>query len=83
MCINPVTTPRMSILLSKNCFIIYIGCRYCLMTNIIFGATDQSQCWKCGRISLITFNIVDIATFEEFVPATIKRINVNNHKKIE
>ncbi|CAB5128773.1 unnamed protein product [Rhizophagus irregularis] len=36
-----------------DCYIFYIGCRYCLTTNIIFGLTDQSQCRKCKRISLI------------------------------
>ena len=36
-----------------NCFIFYIGCRYCLTTNIIFGPTNQSQCKKCKRISTI------------------------------
>src|SRR5207244_863345 len=33
------------------CFIIYIGCRYCLTTNVIFGITGQSQCRKCKRTS--------------------------------
>ncbi|CAB5197525.1 unnamed protein product [Rhizophagus irregularis] len=33
-----------------NCFILYVGCRYCLTTNIIFGLTYQSQCRKCERI---------------------------------
>ncbi|PKY21309.1 hypothetical protein RhiirB3_524926, partial [Rhizophagus irregularis] len=27
----------------ENCFTFYIGCRYCLTTNIIFGITNQSQ----------------------------------------
>ncbi|PKY51394.1 hypothetical protein RhiirA4_468404 [Rhizophagus irregularis] len=27
----------------ENCLIFYIGCRYCLMTNIICGITSQSQ----------------------------------------
>ncbi|GBB97731.1 hypothetical protein RclHR1_03050020 [Rhizophagus clarus] len=36
-----------------NCLIIYTGCRYCLTTNIIFGFTEQSQCIKCERTSLI------------------------------
>ncbi|GBB98706.1 hypothetical protein RclHR1_00330033 [Rhizophagus clarus] len=36
-----------------NCLIFYIGCRYCLTTNIIFGLTGQSQCKKCKRISII------------------------------
>ncbi|RGB28178.1 hypothetical protein C1646_768124 [Rhizophagus diaphanus] len=34
----------------SNCIIIYIGCRYCLTTNIIFGITNQSKCKKCDRI---------------------------------
>jgi hypothetical protein len=36
-----------------NCYIFYVGCRYCLTTNIIFGPIVQSQCKKCKRISLI------------------------------
>ncbi|GBB93710.1 hypothetical protein RclHR1_02220005 [Rhizophagus clarus] len=36
-----------------NCYIFYIGCRYCLTTNIIFGPTSYSQCKKCKRITLI------------------------------
>ncbi|RIA94020.1 hypothetical protein C1645_818683 [Glomus cerebriforme] len=41
----------------SNCIIIYVGCRYCLTTNIIFGITDQSQCKKCKRKSFITIDI--------------------------
>ncbi|GBB90453.1 hypothetical protein RclHR1_01740030 [Rhizophagus clarus] len=38
-----------------NCLIFYIGCRYCLMTNIIFGPTaGHSQCKKCKRTSFLT-----------------------------
>ncbi|UZO06606.1 uncharacterized protein OCT59_026920 [Rhizophagus irregularis] len=37
----------------ENCFIFFIGCRYCLTTNIIFGITNQSQCKKCKRVSII------------------------------
>ncbi|CAB5211651.1 unnamed protein product [Rhizophagus irregularis] len=40
----------------ENCFIFFIGCRYCLTTNIIFGITNQSQCKKCKRISTIIFD---------------------------
>ncbi|GBC06418.1 hypothetical protein RclHR1_06810007 [Rhizophagus clarus] len=40
----------------SNCFIVYVGCKYCLTTNIIFGITDQSQCYKCKRISLIVID---------------------------
>ncbi|CAB4408583.1 unnamed protein product [Rhizophagus irregularis] len=36
-----------------KCHLFYVGCRYCLTTNILFGPTDQSQCKKCKRISLI------------------------------
>ncbi|GES73175.1 kinase-like domain-containing protein [Rhizophagus clarus] len=42
------------------CNIFYIGCRYCLTTNIIFGFTNQSQCKKCGRISFIIINVTEI-----------------------
>ncbi|PKB95334.1 kinase-like protein, partial [Rhizophagus irregularis] len=37
----------------ENCFIFFIGCRYCLTTNLIFGITNQSQCKKCKRVSTI------------------------------
>jgi hypothetical protein len=37
----------------ESCFIFFIGCRYCLTTNIIFGITNQSQCKKCKRVSII------------------------------
>ncbi|RGB35846.1 hypothetical protein C1646_758872 [Rhizophagus diaphanus] len=37
----------------ENCFTFFIGCRYCLTTNIIFGITNQSQCKKCKRVSTI------------------------------
>jgi hypothetical protein len=37
-----------------SCFMFYVGCRYCLTTNIIFGPTEQSKCKKCKRISLIS-----------------------------
>ncbi|UZO14621.1 uncharacterized protein OCT59_006074 [Rhizophagus irregularis] len=36
-----------------DCLVYYIGCSYCLTTNIIFGPTGQSQCKRCKRISLI------------------------------
>ncbi|RIA81744.1 hypothetical protein C1645_486908 [Glomus cerebriforme] len=40
----------------SNCFTIYVGCRYCLTTNIIFGITSKSQCKKCKRILFITID---------------------------
>src|SRR5581483_1573302 len=42
-----------------QCGVIYIGCRDCLTTNIIFGFSDQSRCKKCGRISLINDDLHD------------------------
>ncbi|CAB4441443.1 unnamed protein product [Rhizophagus irregularis] len=44
----------------ENCFTFFIGCRYCLTTNIIFGITNQSQCRKCKRISTIICDITKI-----------------------
>ncbi|RGB44221.1 kinase-like domain-containing protein [Rhizophagus diaphanus] len=43
--------------LCSFCYLIYIGCRYCLTTNIIFGITNESQCRKCKKISEISINI--------------------------
>ncbi|POG58752.1 kinase-like domain-containing protein [Rhizophagus irregularis DAOM 181602=DAOM 197198] len=43
-----------------DCFVFVIGCRYCLITNIIFGYTNQSQCKKCKRVSTIIFDITNI-----------------------
>jgi hypothetical protein len=41
-----------------HCYTTYIGCRYCLTTNIIFGITDKSQCKKCRRV--FTINVINI-----------------------
>ncbi|CAB5206530.1 unnamed protein product [Rhizophagus irregularis] len=46
----------------ENCFTFYIGCRYCLTTNIVFGITSQSQCKKCKRVSSIIFDITKISS---------------------
>ncbi|UZO17318.1 uncharacterized protein OCT59_008676 [Rhizophagus irregularis] len=62
----------------SNCIIIYIGCRYCLTTNIIFGITDQSQCKKCERMLLITIEIK--STEKEIIFST--KINSDNHYQI-
>ncbi|CAB4411387.1 unnamed protein product [Rhizophagus irregularis] len=62
----------------QNCVIIYIGCRYYLTTNIIFGIRSKSQCRECGRESFITFKFNDdIINMEEFLEVT--KINTNNH----
>ncbi|PKY27234.1 kinase-like protein [Rhizophagus irregularis] len=59
------------------CIIFFIGCRYCLTTNIIFGYTNQSQCKKCKRISTITIDIRKIisinsgnSVLDEFLVST-------------
>ncbi|UZO17966.1 uncharacterized protein OCT59_009295 [Rhizophagus irregularis] len=74
----------------SNCFYtLYIGCRYCLTTNIIFGIPDQSQCRKCKRKSSITIDITIINSgniiIEKFFASTREEINqkiasnLNNH----
>src|SRR5581483_9430956 len=67
-----------------SCFTIYVGCRYCLTTNIIFGITDQSQCQKCKEISKVEIDITNITSgnrdIDEFLVST--RTNIGNHKKI-
>jgi hypothetical protein len=54
-----------------NCPIFYTGCRYCLTTNIIFGLTDQTQCKKCKRISLI----IDRNVFDDFLDISYGNID--------
>ncbi|GES76546.1 kinase-like domain-containing protein [Rhizophagus clarus] len=51
------------------CCIFYTGCRYCLITNIIFGFTNQSQCKKCKRVSFIdiTNNISRNSDLDDFL----------------
>ncbi|UZO00430.1 uncharacterized protein OCT59_011564 [Rhizophagus irregularis] len=65
------------------CFIVYVGCRYCLTTNIIFGIIDQTQCKKCKRISNINIDIEIISSgnhdIDEFLIST--RTNTDNHDK--
>ncbi|EXX57505.1 Cdc15p [Rhizophagus irregularis DAOM 197198w] len=51
----------------KNCLISYIGCRYCLTTNIIFGLTGQTHCKKCKRISLIINSNIDSYLIDFFL----------------
>src|SRR5688572_30893121 len=46
----------------SSCYIIYTGCRYCLITNIIFGLSDRSQCIKCKRILSILIDIKNISS---------------------
>ncbi|UZO07193.1 uncharacterized protein OCT59_027488 [Rhizophagus irregularis] len=63
--------------LCLNCKIIYIGCRYCLTTNIIFGITEQSQCKTCKRMISI---IIDVTNIEESVVST--KISTYNYNQI-
>ncbi|PKY58207.1 kinase-like protein [Rhizophagus irregularis] len=53
----------------SNCFTIYVECRYCLTTNIIFGFTNQSQCIKCKRVEPISIN--GNYNIDEFLNSTI------------
>jgi hypothetical protein len=53
------------------CFIIFIGCRYCLITNIIFGITDKSQCKKCKRKIFIAANIVNTTSGNDDIDALL------------
>ncbi|RGB23876.1 hypothetical protein C1646_773866 [Rhizophagus diaphanus] len=57
-----------------HCIIFFVGCRYCLTTNMIFGYTNQSQCKKCKRISTITIDIRKIisgnSVLDEFLVST-------------
>ena len=69
----------------SQCYTTYIGCRYCLTTNIIFGITDKSQCKKCKRI--LPINVINIANIgsgnydiDEFHYYT--RFNINNYHTI-
>src|SRR5687767_7332732 len=63
-------------------FTIYIGCRYCLTTNVIFGITDQSQCKKCKRTSFIAIDITLISSgnnnIDEFIYNTRIIPNIHN-----
>ncbi|UZO06654.1 uncharacterized protein OCT59_026966 [Rhizophagus irregularis] len=47
----------------ENCYIFFIGCRYCLTTNIIFGIANQSQCKKCKTVSIIILDNKKIISF--------------------
>ncbi|RGB28179.1 hypothetical protein C1646_768125 [Rhizophagus diaphanus] len=62
----------------SNCIIIYIGCRYCLTTNIIFGITNQSQCKKCDRI----LNVIYKAIKEVFDNKQYATFNINAYNQL-
>ncbi|CAB5200381.1 unnamed protein product [Rhizophagus irregularis] len=68
-----------------NCYIFYIGCRYCLTTNVIFGPTIQSQCKKCKRVSSIIFDITKTSSgdsnLDDFLSNS--RLDYYNNLKID
>ncbi|GBC18024.2 kinase-like domain-containing protein [Rhizophagus irregularis DAOM 181602=DAOM 197198] len=68
----------------SHCYTTFIGCRYCLTTNIIFGITEESQCKKCNRTTTIDTNIPNIGSgnydVDEFLYYT--RFNTNNYHAI-
>ncbi|GES81857.1 kinase-like domain-containing protein [Rhizophagus clarus] len=66
-----------------NCLIIFIGCRYCLITNIIFGFTNQSQCKKCKRVSSITVDIANIKSGNSYLDDFLLKIRVNIHNNLK
>ncbi|UZO14682.1 uncharacterized protein OCT59_006133 [Rhizophagus irregularis] len=67
-----------------KCLTVYIGCRYCLTTNIIFGLTNQSKCKKCKRVSSIILDIMCINTGNSYLDDFILnlRLNISNSIKI-
>jgi hypothetical protein len=58
-----------------RCNIIYIGCRYCLTTNIIFGLIDKSQCRKCDRVSYIIINSIGGNSEQTFEISNLVMLN--------
>ncbi|GBB98690.1 hypothetical protein RclHR1_00330017 [Rhizophagus clarus] len=67
-----------------NCLIFYIGCRYCLTTNVIFGPTIQSQCKKCKRTTPIIFDIAKISIGNKDLDVFLSelRLDIHNNLKI-
>ncbi|RGB22675.1 kinase-like domain-containing protein [Rhizophagus diaphanus] len=62
-----------------DCYLFYIGCRYCLTTNIIFGLTGQSQCRKCKRVSSI-INSGEYSGLDDFL---LNNIIYDNLDRVE
>jgi hypothetical protein len=60
-----------------KCLIFYIGCRYCLTTNIIFGLTTQSQCKKCKRVSSVDIIFSGNSELDEFLLGLFPNIHNN------
>ncbi|RIA92179.1 hypothetical protein C1645_804816 [Glomus cerebriforme] len=68
----------------STCYVLYIGCRYCLTTNIIFGLTDKSQCKKCKRTICISSNILKRSSGHNNIDDFLHniRFNTESHHKI-
>ncbi|GBB98692.1 hypothetical protein RclHR1_00330019 [Rhizophagus clarus] len=68
----------------ENCLIFYIGCRYCLTTNVIFGPIIQSQCKKCKRTTSIILDTAKISIgnkdLDDFLSEL--RLDIHNNLKI-
>ncbi|CAB5208741.1 unnamed protein product [Rhizophagus irregularis] len=68
----------------ENCFTFYIGCRYCLTTNVVFGITNQSQCKKCKRVYSTIFDVTKISTgnsdLDDFLVNS--RLEIHNQFKL-
>ncbi|RIA81190.1 kinase-like domain-containing protein [Glomus cerebriforme] len=62
-----------------HCFIFYIGCRYCLTTNVIFGLTDQSQCKKCERI----LSIINFSSGNSDLDHSLLNLKLNMHNNLK
>ncbi|PKC04072.1 kinase-like protein, partial [Rhizophagus irregularis] len=66
-----------------NCYLFYVGCRYCLTTNILFGPTDQSKCKKCKRITLISGCIgLDDFILDNIIHDYLYNLEMNKFKNI-
>ncbi|UZO14563.1 uncharacterized protein OCT59_006019 [Rhizophagus irregularis] len=65
-----------------NCLIFYIGCRYCLTTNIIFGLITQSQCKKCKRIYSIVIIFSGNSELDEFLLNLFPNANIYDNFEI-
>ncbi|CAB5185778.1 unnamed protein product [Rhizophagus irregularis] len=67
----------------ENCLTLYTGCRYCLTTNVIFGVTNQSQCKKCKRVSLIIFDIEKFRSGNSDLDDFLVNLRTEIHNRLE
>ncbi|CAB5217539.1 unnamed protein product [Rhizophagus irregularis] len=62
----------------SSCFIVYVGCRHCLTTNIIFGITNQTKCRKCKRVSDICIDFIDMCGGNSIIAEYLISMKTNN-----